>query len=167
MARLRNTYLSRGKEFKPYGSFPPGFTLIIDTREQLPLFDSRPKGLNIIHKSLKDGDYSILGFEDKFTIERKMPSDFYTYLGQDRKKTISKMKRFKEFSYVALVIEDSEDDIYFGNQFTSLTPDQIRAALVSFRIRYGVHVYFNNDRRMIERFVLDHALKFYKMMREV
>jgi DNA excision repair protein ERCC-4 len=167
VTRLKNIYLSRGKEFKPYGSFPPGFTLISDTREQLPLFNPRPKGLNVIHKSLKDGDYSILGFEDKFAIERKMQSDFYSYLGQERKKTISKMQRFKDFSYVALVVEDSEDDIYFGNQFTSLTPDQIRAALVSFRIRYGVQVYFNNDRRMIERFVLDHAIKFYQIMREV
>lgn len=166
MGKLRNIYLSRTKEFKPY-SFPEGFVLIIDTREQLPLFDSRPKGLNLIHKKLDNGDYSILGFEDKFTIERKGMSDFYSYIGSERKKTQAKMEKFKLYDFVSIVIEDTEDDLYFGNQFSKLKPDHVKGALISFRIRYNIHVYFNNDRRMIERYVLDHAIKFYNIMRGV
>jgi ERCC4-type nuclease len=166
MSRLKKIHTTRNKQLKPY-TFPEGFTLIIDTREQLPLFNSRPPGLNLIHKKLDHGDYSIVGFEDTFSIERKQISDLYSYIGKERKKTVQKMNAFKSFDWVSLVIETTEDDLLFSNIYSQLTPEMVKAALVSFRIRYGVHVYFTNDRRMMERYVLDHAIKYYNVKREV
>jgi DUF917 family protein len=40
-------------------------------------------------------------------------------------------------------------------------------ALVSFELRYGVHVYYSRCRQDIARWVLDRAIKFYKLQREV
>jgi ERCC4-type nuclease len=166
MAKLRKIHTTRNKQLKPY-LFPEGFTLIIDTREQLPLFNSRPTGLNLIHKKLNHGDYSIVGFEDSFSIERKMISDFYSYIGKERKKTVQKMNTFRDMEWVSLVIETTEENLLFNNIYTDLTPEQIKGSLTSFRIRYGIHVYFTNDRKMMERYVLDHAIKYYLVKREV
>lgn len=158
------------KELKPF-RIPPGLQLIQDTREQLPLFDNPPEGLTILHKALKDGDYSIKGFEDLFAVERKQISDFYSYIGKEREKTVAKMERFADMinrgGWVGLAVECSEDEIFLGNAYSPLSPEVARQAINSFRIRYGVHVYMNNSRNGVRRFVLDSAIKFYTIKREV
>jgi len=153
---------------KPY-RFPKGFILVQDTREQRPLFtdDSTP----CVTSTLHDGDYSIQGLESRIVFERKQISDLYSYCGKERDKTIAKMNRFKYIvennGFIALIIESTEEDVLFGNQFSKVTPEMVRQALVSFQIRYGIHVYFSNDRDYLRRYILDHAIKFYKVLREV
>lgn len=155
---------------KPF-KFPPGFTLIQDTREQRPLFKS-DKSIPFITSTLHDGDYTIQGLEGQIAFERKQISDLYSYIGKERKKTIAKMERFRQIvqknhGFVALIIEATEESILFGNQFSKITPEMVRQALVSFQIRYGIHVYYSDDRDYLRRYVLDHAIKFYKVLREV
>jgi len=157
-------------QLKPY-KIPDGFTLIVDTREQVQLFTDPIPGLTIIHHVLKNGDYSIKGFEDKFSIERKMISDFYGYIGKERKKTMKKMNRFRDMvlagGFVGLAIECSEEEIMYGYYMSQLSPEVARQAINSFIIRYGVHVYMNKDRKCIKRYILDKAIKFYNIQREV
>ena len=157
-------------QLKPY-RIPDGFILVIDTREQLQLFTDPITNLITIKNVLKDGDYSIKGFEDTFTIERKMISDFYGYIGKERKKTIKKMERFKAMvdagGFVGLAIEESEEDIMYGFHMSTVPPEVARQAINSFRVRYGVHVYHNRSKEMIERYILDSAIKYYKLKREV
>ena len=49
------------------------FKVIIDTREQKPLFG----GEHTIRRKLDEGDYNIEALEDKIIIERKTPEDLY------------------------------------------------------------------------------------------
>jgi ERCC4-type nuclease len=142
---------------------PEGFVPVQDTREQAPLFNE----LWVVDKALKHGDYSIKGFEDVFTVERKQMSDLYTYIGKDRKKTTVKMEHFKQFKFVGLVIEASEGDVLAGQSFSKLSPETVRQALVSFEVRYGVHIYYSRNRDDIRRWIVDRAVKFYKVAREV
>lgn len=159
-------HLIKRDQLKPF-KIPPGFTLIIDTREQLPLFKRPPKNLNILKKSLKDGDYSIEGYEDLFCIERKRISDFYSYIGSERKKTQRKMNRFAKMDWVGLVIEASEADILSGYIMSKVPPEVARQTLVAFELRYGVHVYYNPSRHDCARWILDRAIKFYNIMQEL
>ena len=80
------------------------------------------------------------------------------------------MKEFREIisngGFVALVIESSESDILNGYIMSRVSPETARQALVSFEIRYGVHIYYSKSRKDIARWVLDRAIKFYKVMRE-
>lgn len=155
---------------KPY-KFPSGFYLLEDTREQLPLFRNPPKGLEIIRQHLHFGDYSIKGFEEYFSIERKMMSDFYKYIGKEQDKTVVKMKQFEKMvqanGFVGLVIEASEEEVYSGYGYSKVSPETARQALASFRIRYGVQTYCSESREAIERWILDNAIKFYNTRREV
>lgn len=150
---------------KPY-DFPAGFQLLVDTREQTPLFTRFPKGLSLCSVALADGDYSILGYEDRWTVERKGLSDLIAYCTRDREKTMAKMERFRSMDWVGLAIEVDESDLLTPYLRSAVSPESIRQSLVSFSVRYGVHVYANGDRRAIERFVVDHAIKFYRVQQE-
>ena len=152
-------------------TFPDGFILVIDTREQEPLFRRPPKGLVTVRQTLHNGDYSIKGFEDRFAVERKKISDLYSYLGKESARTIEKLKRLREYEWAALVIEADEATVLQTSPdaaiFGKMHPEAIRARLVSIEVRYGIHIYYNKSRNSISRWLLDRAVKFYNVRREV
>jgi DNA excision repair protein ERCC-4 len=145
--------------------------LVVDTREQKPLFTDPTPDLVTVAASLPHGDYSLQGFEDRFCIERKQVSDFFTYIGKERDRTTKKMEMFRGIisagGFVGLVVEASEADILSGFIMSRVSPEMARQALVSFEVRYGVHLYYSRSRRDIERWILDRAIKFYRIAREV
>ena len=133
-------------KLKPY-LIPNELVLVIDTREQLPLF-TRTKDLLIVKRKLDNGDYSLQGFEDKFVIERKGINDFYAYISSERNKTEEKMKRLQSFMFAGLVIEANESDLLAHQLYTKTSPEVARQSLVSFEVRYGVHVYYSRSPQM-------------------
>ncbi len=157
------------KHLKPYTlkptPIPEGFTLCIDTREQRPLFARAPKGLTIMSKTLKYGDYSVLGFENLICFERKS-HDIFGYVSSEREKTLKKMKEFKSMEFVGLIIETRESELYQFQLHTKVHPEVTRAALTSFMIRYGVHIYIGS-RENCARWLLDCAVKFWNVKHEV
>lgn len=150
---------------KPF-SFPSDFILVIDTREQTPLF-TRTKGLVSVVDTLKNGDYSIRGFENEFAIERKQISDFYSYIGKERDRTVQKLKQLSNFNFAALVIEADIGDILQHQFWSKIHPEVARGFLTSVNVRYGIHTYLERDRKLIEMYILDRAIKFYKLKREI
>jgi len=153
--------------------FPPDFVLKIDTREQQsPLFLSKPpKGLMVMRDTLHNGDYGIKGF-DNFCIEKKYAGDLFPYCSSEMvAKTIPKMERFREIidkgGWVGLVIEDTMSNIYKWQEYTNIHPESVRGALVSFAIRYGVHVHFAGNRVNTAQWILDHAVKWYNVQKEL
>ncbi len=149
--------------------FPDGFVLIQDTREQRPLFSSKrlPPGLVIKSTALQDGDYSVLGYENKFSIERKGLSDLVQYCSSQRKETVRKMMRFAQMDFAGLVIEEREAECLVPTQWGRVSPEVIRQALISFELRYKIHIYYNSDTNAIARWILDRAVKYWKIQHEV
>jgi len=158
------------REFQPYTpkalTFPEGFVLLQDTREQHPLFTRLPKGLIIQSATLKDGDYSVRGFENKIAFERKGITDLFPYCSTERDKTVAKMTRLKTFDFAALIIEAKESEVLQHQVFTKVHPETIKGALISFQVRYGVHLQFGN-REYLGRWLLERALKFWNIQHEV
>jgi ERCC4-type nuclease len=81
------------------------------------------------------------------------------------------MERFRAMSnsggWVGLCIENKESDVYQHQYFTKVHPEMIRGAIISFSVRYGVHVYFAGNRDNASRWILDHACRFWKIAHEV
>jgi ERCC4-type nuclease len=152
-------------KLKPF-RIPDGLVLIVDTREQSPLF-TRTKGLTTIRDTLHDGDYSIKGFTDQFAIERKQASDLYSYIGKERKKTVKKLQRLMEFDFAALVVEESFDSLMLQSPYSSISPETVRQFLVSLNIRFGIHFFLSSKRKNLEMYILDRAIKFYKNIHSV
>src|ERR1700733_13721123 len=86
----------------PTGGEMSQYKIIIDTREKTPL---KFTGIETIRAGLKTGDYSIEGFEDKITIERKSLADLIQSISRDRRRFEECIQRLLEYEAKALLIE--------------------------------------------------------------
>jgi len=162
--KMLKTKVNSNVEPKPH-CVPEGMVVVIDTREQDPLWMPKPpKGLVIVRDTLQNGDYSIRGFEDKFAIERKN-TDLFAYLTSERAKTKDKLIRLSSCDFKALVIEFSEYELLYSPKFyTNISLEVIRQSLVSFEVKYGLHVYYG-ERKDLERKVLDWMIYYFNLKR--
>jgi ERCC4-type nuclease len=115
--------------------------------------------------TLQNGDYSIRGHENTFAIERKQ-QDIFSYLTSERDKTKVKLERLRGYEFKALVIEYEECELYMPHFFTDISPEVVRQSLISFEIKYGLHVFYG-DRKALERKVLDWMIYYWKFKRLV
>jgi DNA excision repair protein ERCC-4 len=144
---------------------PPGFVIIIDTKEQErgnPYFKNLPCAMR---QNLKTGDYSIKGFEDKITIERKRPDDLLGCMGKERGRFTRELERMAPMFFKAIVIEGSERDL-FTSIYSDMKPQSIRVTLISYEVKYGVHIYYARNREFAERWVYDRLYYFFIRVRE-
>ncbi len=142
-------------------------TIVIDTREQeSPLFGRYPKGMSILCDTLRIGDYSLLGFEDKIAVERKQISDLITYCTSEKKKTKIKMEKLSRLEWAGLMIEARESDVYSPYYYSSVSPEAVRQAIASFSVRYNVHIYIG-DSEKCQRWMLDRLIKWYRIKHEL
>lgn len=120
--------------------------IIIDCREKKPY--KFPEDIKVVTKSLKTGDYSIEGFEELgITIERKEKKDIYLSLGRNRARFKREFERMQSFDYAAVVVESSLEDLLISPAFSQLNPKIVLNSLISWSIKYDVHVFFAGDRR--------------------
>lgn len=142
-------------------------TIKVDTREQLPLsFD----GLHIrgvsklptITAKLDEGDYSVVGFEDKLFIERKSANDLYgtMFRGRDRferelERTMGKQE--KKF----LVIESSPYLFlkYMENHDKMKMYNAAIATFSSWALKYDLDIRWCKTREGSADFIAKEALK--------
>jgi len=128
-------------------------TIIIDTREQKPYsFSSVKTEFDIVRGTLKTGDYSLKGFEDKITVERKSMSDAFGSFGNGRKRLEKEMIRMGKFTFVAFVIEADWEKIFKSPPVRSkLNPKTIYSTIIAWEQRYGVHFWLCPNRSFAEK----------------
>ena len=119
----------------------PPFTIVIDTREQAPYtFDSINPKPNTITLGLKTGDYSLDGFEDRITIERKSLSDLYGSVGMGRDRFEREIARMVDMYFAAVVIEADWKTIIQNPPVRSkMSPKSVLATICAWMQRYRVH----------------------------
>lgn len=137
-------------------------TIVVDTREQDPLFT--PDEKNVIFRKLSAGDYSVLGLENLIAIERKS-GDLFTSLGTDRKRFMSAVKRMLDLKWKGLLIEMPESRIYTPQSFSSISPSSIYGSLCSLEVR-GFHIYYAPNRERARAWVISRLSRFYRYHRE-
>jgi len=147
---------------RPDINIPDGFTMIMDTREQIALFE--PQNW-IIDKGLKTGDFSILGFEDAITIERKSLPDLFGTLGKGRERFEKEIVRMKKMNWYGMMIEGSEDDTMREQEWSTMVVNQIYHALSSYQIQ-GLHIYYAGSKGRARDWVLSRLTRWYEHMRE-
>jgi hypothetical protein len=86
------------------------FTPIIDTREQIPLIFDKKYCNDPVKKKLETGDYSIVGLEDIFCIERKKSiEEIAGNIFQKRMENV--LMRLQCFKHKAIICEFSYADL--------------------------------------------------------
>ena len=135
--------------------------VVIDTREQLPYeFEDS------ITRTLQTGDYSIFGYENQITVERKSKADAYGSIGRGRTRFVKELERLSEIDYSAIVVEASLSNFVEPPQFSQLNPKSAINSLLAWSIRYGVHVYFADNRVMGNLLTLRILERYWKKLNE-
>jgi len=164
------------------GSIPPAgphltvpFTIIVDTREQIPYsftgFEAdhedakryRPKNMTIkaatglplyvptATDTLLTGDYSVRGMAALATIERKSLADLYGSLGAGRDRFEREHERMSHMVFAAVVIDAGWQEIFSNPPPQSkLSPKSVHRTMCSWQQRYGVSWLAMGDRRLAE-----------------
>ncbi len=126
--------------------------VLIDDREKLPYFIGKR---GTIEKRLKTGDYSLLGYEDFVTIERKSLPDAYGSV--TKKRFREEMERLSRFRCAALIIEANLDE-FEPTSYTKITKAMAIGLFVNFWAVYGIAPTFVPNRtygeRMAERYLI-------------
>jgi ERCC4-type nuclease len=136
-------------------------TIIIDSREQKPY-----KFKNSIVKKLDAGDYSILGFENQIAIERKSKSDAYGTIGNGRDRFIRELIRLESYKYKAIIIEASLSNFLIQPEFSKMNPKSAINSLISWSIKYNIHILFGDNRRLSKALCQRILEKFWKVENE-
>ena len=122
--------------------------IIMDTREKHDffLFESYPD-VEVTRKKLKTGDYTVKGFENKITVDRKANTkEWYMNIGQQRKRfanELDRMRSFDEayficafpFSYFSIFPEKSSiPEVQLKN--LKITPSYLRLRVYQIQEQY-------------------------------
>jgi ERCC4-type nuclease len=138
---------------------------VIDTREQDGLFKRPVKNLIMVRDTLCSGDYSVRGFESSISVERKSLSDFLGSIGNDRDRFKLELERLMGYERKWIFVEATHEECLTFNAHSMMHPNSIRHTIASIEIRYGIPFYFQADRGIMERHILDLFTKFYKVKR--
>jgi len=102
------------------------YTIICDTREQLPIIWRESSTIaGTIRQKLDSGDYSILGLENVVTVERKgSAAEFAKNVLEDR--FYRELERLNtQYKYVFLILEFSQEELE-GYPYKSKIPPKIK-----------------------------------------
>lgn len=143
-------------------TFPEGFVLVIDTREQAPMFRKLPKGLVVVRNTIPAGDYSVVGFESEITIERKSMVDLYSSLFSDWERELKKLVKISTYRRKWLVVEGKESEVLCWQQYSGVHPNSMRARLCAIDVRLGIPIIFCDTRASAEMFTLDRLIRYYR-----
>ncbi len=144
--------------------------IVQDTREQLPWeFSDR---VDVEIATLREGDYSLKGYENRVAIARKSLSDFMSSITTDRKekgtpKDHQRRERFKRelrrlqpYELKVLIIEGSWQEIISGNYRSQVHPASAIGTIVSFVWKYGI-IPVLADTREIAALIAETILRQY------
>lgn len=113
-------------------------TVVIDNREQTPLPFSR---LATVTGTLTTGDYSYMGGEEQFAVERKTIADLVACCtGDNRDRFFRELHRLRGFRFKRLLIVGDRAEIEAGNYHAKIKPQAILATLAALEARFDVPV---------------------------
>ncbi len=107
--------------------------IIVDTREQLPLEFSQPS----VRGTLTSGDYSLVGAENLFAIERKSITDLTNCCcGENRQRFERELMRLRGYRFSRLLVIGEPQDIAEHRYVSRIHPNAVLASLAVWEIRY-------------------------------
>ena len=121
-------------------TYPPA-AIVIDTREQTPL--AFPSAIPTVRGTLPTGDYSVTGFADVFTVERKSLADLVHTIIHDRARFERELERMRPFAFRRVLVTTSYEAVARGEYAHSrANPRSVVASIAAFEARNNVPFVF-------------------------
>jgi len=154
----------------------PKLHVVVDTREKLPYtFTNPPKDwkVEIVFSHLPTGDYSLLGHEDVFCIERKSLSDLFGTIGGRTRRTrfSNQLIRMRGMPRSCVVVEAHREIVELGPPYYTGKEDILKYAarvystIIGWSVRPGIPFYFFRNRRQAEAWVTKYLIKMCGLIR--
>ena len=142
--------------------------ILIDTREQKP-YEFETSSLPM---KLSTGDYSVMGYTDRITVERKSLTDFLGCLFPHKSNPNGGWIRFEKelirmqsFKFKCIVIETTWKKIVNGKYGRSKAhPNSVMGKIMKITVDYGIPIYFTSDRSASATFVEKYLLRAEQLM---
>ena len=117
-------------------------TIVVDSREQSPLaFRSLPS----VVATLQWGDYSFVGGEELFAVERKSIADLVACcIGSNRERFERALHRLRGFRFKRLLIVGNRVEIEQHRYRSGVSPKAVMSTLAAFEVRYDLPVVWSN-----------------------
>ena len=128
-------------------------TIIIDTREQLPLSF---EGFQTKSEMLEVGDYSIEGLTNSVSVERKSLPDLLMCMTSGRERFEKELLKLRGFRHAFVLVEGSFDCIITGTYRSQMHPHAALATLTAWHFRYGIPFLFFASRKSAEIYLIDY-----------
>jgi ERCC4-type nuclease len=155
------------------------FVVATDSREQAPFSflniradadqKNRPLVVQTVTRTLKTGDYSIVGHEDPnagpaITIERKSIEDAIQTVILERDRFTRELTRMESFRYAAVVVEGTLAKClaFIRSQERRFTAKAFSRGVISFDQQFKCKWHFCADRRFAEIFTFQLLSKFWE-----
>jgi DNA excision repair protein ERCC-4 len=147
--------------------------MAVDTRENIPWrYESviigtgsaaRLLQIELIPTTLKSGDYSIVGLENRISIERKSKEDCYGTIGRGRNRFIKELGRLNQLDFAAVIIEAEWSDLIQNPPKRSrVAPSSINGSIIAFQQRFPfVHWWFLPGRYVASKIAYKILDRFY------
>jgi ERCC4-type nuclease len=115
--------------------------IVVDNREQCPLIFTR---FQSIRGTLTTGDYSIVGLEDHFSIERKSLDDIVACtMGENRERFERELHRLRGYRFKRLLIVASRGEIEMQRYRSKISPKSVLGSLNAWEIRFDCPIVFS------------------------
>lgn len=139
-------------------------TIICDTREQNSLSFRGFRGVETVRSGLKTGDYSIQGYEDQITFERKSVQDLVGTLIGGHQRFLKEMERMQTFKAKYILIEHTPTILfqYCMKHGWEKKFNTIIQSLLAYAHHYQVRVRFCKDREDMANYIVKKAKEFVK-----
>lgn len=135
-----------------------GPVIIIDTREKEPYTFSLPG----LRRKLDAGDYSLEGYENRVSVERKTLPDFIHTVIRGRKRFMKELSKLSGYEAACVVVESELREILSGEFRSAAHPHALMGTIVSIILDFGIPVYFCSDRQCAIQFVEQYLTLFYR-----
>lgn len=126
--------------------------IIIDTSEQSP-WDF--PGERIINRSLDTGDYSVAGFEDVVTVERKSLPDLVNTVVGDWQRFSRQLRRMAAMDLAVIICEAPVTSLFEKRYSGDTNPLSVRGKLNRCLLDFGVPVMFLDNREIAAQWTLN------------
>jgi len=133
--------------------------IVVDTREQLPWTFPHDS----IVGTLKTGDYSLEGFEDRVCVERKSLSDAYGTLGKGRERFVRELGRMESFDLALIVIESTLPEfIMHPPKYSRAHPKGVANQWITLGAKHKAEVQFPGGREWAEVYAYRRLMQWWK-----
>lgn len=137
--------------------------IVRDSREQRGFdFLSCSADLSVEDGTLQSGDYSLKGFENKVSVERKSLADLIMSISTDRDRFLRELDRAKGLESFCIVCEGSWSDLTQGRYRSRMAPAAASATCAAIMSRYHIPIHFAGSREAAELFTAQFLRQYLK-----